>query len=755
MFADVTFPQRRYQVFTYRIPPRLIDHIQVGSRVLVPLGTSSARGLVCEVLEDFPVYSGNKNMTPKTIREISAIVDFASQSELTPSLIKLANQVGEYYLAPPGAALRLILPPLPSNRVAKRIVLTDEGRQALNHVRLSDDQKKILTRLTRTTKGLTLPTLLKSLDGNTSAITGLKRRKFVQEIEWVRDASESIQLAPSDSVVVKKDALRRRIGKRHTPQRELLSDREFDWLSRVDTALFSRAHEEFLVHVSTIASRRILFELIDKTRHYQRRILILCPEIQQISRMVASLRKAGHEHVGVYHGDLSALDRLRTWQGFQQGQFEVMVGTRLALFVPIPSLGLIWLDQEEASSFQEERSPQFHARNVARMRGQLESATLVLHSPHPSLETVCRLGHEKELSLIERKSSLESQQIQLVNQRQFPYGTILSDLMRDGIRATLIDNGQAILFLNRKGYASSLMCRDCGYRPQCSKCGVSLTVHKRPVCMRCSYCGQQHIAPVVCPSCQSVKFETAGYGTEQLEAVVMEEFPDAVIARYDREVVRTASQEKEIVRKYKDKEIDILIGTEFLFHAIDLPQVQFVGIPHADGGLHFPDFRAAERTYHRLMEAIQFMDESSASRAVVQTWLPTHHVLQAIVQQDPTIFYQEELQIRQALNYPPYSRLIQIAISGKHQDAVNGMVQRCRERVLGGEESNVPSECILGPLFSSRRKSPGLTCAVLIVKDFGQIRLHERIQRLQKDLAQTLREQSLRMEIYVDPDDLH
>ncbi|MCA9471776.1 MAG: primosomal protein N' [Nitrospirales bacterium] len=754
MFADIVFPQRRFQVFTYRIPQGLIDRIQVGSRVLVPFGKSSARGLVCDVLEDFPVSPSNKRVTPQTLREISAIVDFPSQPELDPSLLKLANQVGEYYLAPPGAALRLVLPPVPANRIAKRMVLTDAGRHALNHGQLSAEQTKVLTRLMRKPKGLTLPTLLKTVDGKTSAMTGLKRRKFVEEVEWVRDTDERTQPAHSGSILGEPEAFYGREDARDIPERELTTLRksdwyESDWWKRVGDALSSQAFEECLIHMPATTSRRVLFDVIDRTRQGQRTVLVLCPEIQQVLRMVEALKEAGYERVAMYHGDLSVSVRVKTWQAIQCGQFEVVVGTRLAVFVPLASLGVIWVDQEESPSFQEERSPHFHARNVARMRAQQESATLIVQSVHPSLETAWRLGYEPGLN------ALESGRLELVNLRLVPYGTMLSDPMRTGIQETLNQNGQVILFLNRKGYARSLLCRDCGYRPQCTTCGVALVLHQRPVRLRCAYCGQQHVSPVVCPSCQSVKLESLGYGTEQLEAVVQKEYPDAVVARYDREVVKTTSQERELVQKFRGREIDILIGTEFLFHAIDLPRVQFVGIPHADGGLHFPDFRAAERTYHRLQEAVQFLDEGPASRAVVQTWLPAHHVMQAIAQQDPAIFYREELQIREALHYPPYSRLVQVAITGKRPEAVQAMAQHCRERIVRGMESNGLSDDILGPLISTNKNGPGLTRAVLIVKDFGQALLQEKLRALQKDLAPALREQALRMEMKVDPFDLN
>ncbi|WP_447970222.1 replication restart helicase PriA [Nitrospira sp. M1] len=766
MFADIVFPQRRYRVFTYRIPARLTGRVQVGSRVLVPLGRSSTQGLVFKLSDEFLAPSIREGFSHHDLREIIAIVDAPSDSSLSPVLLQLANHVETYYFAPPGAGLRLILPPVASNRVAKRIVLTEAGKEAKDGSRLSPDQSTVLTRLAKTPKGLTLATLLKSIDGNSSAIAGLKRRRLIQEIEWVRDAPEQTAATPivHSTVSHSLSDSRKELVEVSSFLHDTNLEAETPWLTRICKALSAQQYDEILLDASRSIRERYLINVIRETLDRHRTVLVLCPEVQQVSRLVDGLRTVWGARVAEYHGDLSARVRSQTWEDIHSGRFDVVVGTRLAIFLPLQSVGIIWVDQEEDASFQDEHSPYYHARDVARMRAQLESATLVLGSSHPSLETFHQLGQAGEADRFQEQNLRKPVNIEVVNLRDVDYGTILSKKMAGGIQQALEGKGRVVVFLNRKGFSRSLTCKDCGHVPQCTKCGVVLILYQKPARLRCSYCGAVHVPPMVCPKCQSVRIEAAGYGTEQLEAMIQKKFPDACVARFDRETIKTSLQEKTILEDFQNRNISILIGTELLFHVDTFPPVQFVGIPNADAGLHFPDFRSAERTYHRLQDAVGLLDEADASSAIVlQTLLPTHYVIQSVTQQNPSIFYQEELSTRLALNYPPYSLLIHVVVSGARPQAVERIALYCRERLSSTnsashaksrpatQSSTVRSENILGPLLSPHAKSPGLTRYVLIIKETDPICSQELVKRLQKDLAIKLRQERVTLEIKVNP----
>ena len=391
------------------------------------------------------------------------------------------------------------------------------------------------------------------------------------------------------------------------------------------------------------------------------------------------------------------------------------------------------------------------------MRAKLESSLLVLSSAHPSLETVHKFKEHNLNILATPPSAIPVPEVRVVNLQQTPYGTMLSDDMMNGMQKTLAANGSVILFLNRKGFSGALLCKDCGHVPQCSACGVTLTLHKKPARLVCSYCGQTHIPPATCSSCQSTRLEPSGFGTERLEEMVQQQFPLSKVARFDREVVKTAKEETVLLERFKHGNLNILIGTELLFHGPTLPRADFVGIPYADGGLHIPDFRSAERTYRLLEEAISLAasdnQHSLKAEVVLQTYLPVHHVIQAAVQRDARVFYESELDFRQALGYPPFTHLIQMAISGKHHDRVVLAAKRCRDLLVGGvkKAGEIESENILGPISSPRPRSRGISRYVMVIKCRQLDRNRELVQVVREELELVLKRERMTLEIDVDP----
>ncbi|UCE63579.1 MAG: hypothetical protein JSU59_12145, partial [Nitrospirota bacterium] len=302
--------------------------------------------------------------------------------------------------------------------------------------------------------------------------------------------------------------------------------------------------------------------------------------------------------------------------------------------------------------------------------------------------------------------------------------------------------------------------------PQCSACGVTLILHKKPARLVCSYCGQTHIPPVKCSSCQSTRLEPSGFGTERLEEMVQEQFPRSKVARFDREVVKTTKEETVLLERFKHGNVNILIGTELLFHGPTMPRADFVGIPYADGGLHIPDFRSSERSYRLLEQTIGLAASSDqhslTAEVVLQTYLPMHHVIQAAVQRDARIFYEQELGFREALGYPPFTHLIQMAISGKHHDRVELAAKRCRDLLVGGvkkaggapplsHEGQIEGENILGPISSLRPRSPGISRYVMVIKCRQLDRSRQLVQAVREELGLALRRERMTLEVNVDP----
>ena len=782
MFADVALPKRGYQVYTYLVPPDLQDKLRMGTRVLVPLGRTTARGIVIHLTDQLPRKFKDRGLSKEALREIADLLDDPAEFELDPKLVMLARQVADYYLAPPASGLRLIFPPSSPVRLSTRITITDDGRNALESARLTSTDASILTRLAKSNKGLTLATFRKTMKDVGKSLNRLTHKGWIEKSERVRSAPITVserpnilpaRLGPSrlkDPPERSGHEARPRdrvasLKSNHPPSEESVHhfERFTSWKHAFLESLECRQYEEFLVHESSHFRERYLSIAIEETLTAQGSVLILTPEVHQASELVGKLQNQFGNRIGLFHGGLPPSVRSRRWHEIQEGHFDVVVGTRIALFLPLPTLKLVWVDHEEDPSLKEEQSPYYHVREVARMRARLEPATLVMSSAHPSLETVHQFLDRPLSTVSPKPHDRPVPDVEVVNLRQTPYGTLLSENMIQGMHQTLSENGLVILFLNRKGFSRSMMCKDCGYVPKCSACGVTLTMYKKPPRMICPYCGQTHLPQVMCPSCQSIRMEPAGFGTEGLEEAVQQQFPQATVSRFDREIVKTPAQEADVVQRVNQGEIDILIGTELLFHRRLIDRARFVGIPYADGGLHIPDFRSAERIYHLLVQAIEFTSRNpTRSNVILQTYLPSHHVMRAVAQHDPQIFYEQELEIRKVLGYPPFTQIVQIAITGNHADRVVGAAKRFRDLLgtaagreavahLKSSKVSLGEETILGPIPSFRARSRGTTRYVIVIKSAQRNWARELVQAVRQEFEPALRRARLALEVNVDP----
>ena len=763
MFVDVALPKRRYQVFTYLVPVKLQNQLKIGSRVLVPLGRTTAQGLVFRIAPTLSRELTNQGISKDRLRAIHDVIDAPDESDLDPILLDLARQVTDYYLAPIAAGLRLVLPPAAPGRISTQVMITDVGRKALEKPRLAPNYANLLTRLSKSPKGLTLATLRKTFKDSGPSLTRLKQKGWIEERDRVRHGNSSVSGENDKALVQSRESIQKK---------SIESKRKFSHPQNIVTpcthsiiqSLSSQNFNEFLVDDPDFLAHECLWASVIGTSDVHRSVLIITPEVNQVSRLADFLvDRCRDDRITMFHGDLTPRVRTQRWHEIREGRFDIVVGTRLALFVPIPSLGLIWVDHEEDSSLKEEQSPYYHVRDVARMRAKLHPATLVLSSAHPSLETVHHFSDRPPSIVSSKITDRRGPNVQVVNLRETPYGTMLSDDMIRGMQQAFDEKGPVILFLNRKGFSRSVMCKDCGYVPQCSPCGVTLTMYKKPPRMVCSYCGQTHLPPVVCPDCHSIRIEPAGFGTERLEEVVQQQFPSATVARFDTEIMKTSKQEAELLARFQEGAIDIVIGTELLFHRQMIRHAKFVGVPYADSGLHIPDFRSAERTYHLLVQAVQLADGgSTGSDVIVQTFLPSHHVIRAVTQHDPEIFHEQELAVRKALGYPPFTHLIQMAITGKHPDRVAGAAKRCRDWLATeagrqivpqaqSKDTAIGEETILGPIPSFRSRSPGISRNVILIKSAQLDWARQLVRSVRGELELPFKRAGITIEVNVDP----
>jgi primosomal protein N' (replication factor Y) (superfamily II helicase) len=674
--ADVILPRHVHRVFTYRVPPHLRGKVTVGSQVRVPFGGTDLVGLVAGMPDGGETGRAHDAHTFR-LRDIHAVVDDPGAG-IPSELLHIARVVSDYYVSPQGQTLRLILPPQSSP--ATRYSLTESGRRMREDPdtfnTLPANAQRLVVRLSRRSPGLTLATLRKTVEpGIGRSLSMLRRRGLVEAREGASITRHGDRAAPMTAP----SPPSRRTSRPTTAQ-------EGVWWQQILGALEDRRAHRFLLVAPPEERLARMMRAIEAALVQGRQALVLAPDIVTVEVMAASAEAEWGERAGVFHGALAPTARRERWHRIRAGSLPIVVGTRSAVFAPLTNIGLIWIDEEEDAALKEETEPHYHARDVGWMRAEMNQAVMVLGSALPSLETLYRNGSYPESEKRQRHAmppgtlkvaSHGSPAIDTVDLRGLPSGTLLSESMASGIIAAVDAHTPAVLFLNRKGFAPALLCRDCGNAPQCRHCSVSLTFYKREGHLSCHYCGAMLPLPDTCPTCRAPKLEPRGIGTEAVEERVRRLVPHARIGRIDRDTCRTPAHAAALRRRFIDRELDLLIGTQMLLQGPPMSPVGFVGLVQADAGLHLPDFRAGEQTYRTLSQAVALCrDGAHGGRVVLQTFLPTHYVIDAVVTQNFERFYDQELVFRRALAYPPFSHLISLRISGTSADLTQTAAQR-------------------------------------------------------------------------------
>jgi len=434
------------------------------------------------------------------------------------------------------------------------------------------------------------------------------------------------------------------------------------------------------------------------------RAIILVPEIGLAAPTVARFRARFGDRVAVLHSGLSRGERASAWSRVRAGAAPIVVGARSALFAPVGRADLIVVDEEHESAYKQDETPRYLARDVAVYRAALEGGVVVLGSATPSLESRSHADADKyrRLSLPERIAGRPLPEVQIVDlaREGAIVGPGLSDVLVQALGDTLDAGDQALLFLNRRGFASFLQCTDCGWVGPCPNCRISLTYHRGSPRLLCHYCDHREQVPDVCPACAGRRLDTRGIGTQQVEAAVTARFPAARIGRMDLDTTGPKWSHARLYRAMQGREIDILVGTQMIAKGFDLPGVALVGVVSADTALHFPDFRATERTFQLLVQVAGRAGRGDRpGRVVLQTYLPEHFVITAAAAHDYEAFYRREKPDRAALGYPPATRLANVVASGKDaasvEEAIDRVADHLRARPAEGLTLVGPAPCPL------------------------------------------------------------
>jgi primosomal protein N' (replication factor Y) len=679
MIARVALDIAVRKEFDYRVPPELEGQIEVGSRVKVPFATRQVLGSVTAIVTESP---------HTNLRFILKVI--GQHSLVTPRVLSLARWIAEYYCCPLEVALRSVLPDTVRKEQKgwrERLVVRSLP-QPDSPPRLTKRQKEI-RRIVEEWKTMPLQRLLELAETTAATVRRLEDAGLLTIEPEVseRDPYANEIILPTQPLPLNAEqasafaqitqAMEQLAANPGPAKRPPLPT---DYGLRI-THYGSRS--TFLLHgVTGSGKTEVYLQAIAHALKQGKGAIVLVPEIsltpQTVERFKARFSSGPIKTlVAVLHSHLSAGERHDEWHKIRQGRARIVIGARSAIFAPVDPLGLIVVDEEHEHSYKQEEAPRYHARDVAVKRGLDEGAVVVLGSATPSLESFYNTQKGK-YALLELRSRVDDQKLPLVrvvdmrNEARDNKGVpIFSRALREAITQRLERREQVMLFLNRRGYASSMLCPKCGYVAECPNCSLALTYHRRLEKICCHICGHSAAAPTVCPErrCQSPAIRYLGLGTEKVEETLGKLFPKANIARMDSDAMKRKEDFRRILGNFRTGKIDILVGTQMIAKGLHFPNVTLVGIIYADLSLHMPDFRAGERTFQLLTQVAGRAGRGDVEGEVfVQSFTPFHPAIQYARRHDFNGFYEQEIEFRAQLKYPPVTRAAMLTLKGRNEE---------------------------------------------------------------------------------------
>ena len=666
--------------FDYRIPSQLTGAVQIGSRVAVPFGRTTAQGYVVAMAASSP---------HPQLKEIAEVI--GKKPLLNDKILELTRWMGKYYCCPVELCVKCALP-----EVVRKAKISWKERQFVRPGNISAEalaklrkrapkQARVLDILQKS-EGMFVFKLLKLADTDAGTVKKLAEKGYVQVSEQVddRDPFGGEVFLPTTPLTL-------------TPDQQKALDLCKAAIDQVAcSSPLTHSPSPVLIHgVTGSGKTEIYLQAIEHTLHQGRDSIVLVPEISLTPQTVERFRaRFQNQQITVLHSNLSAGERHDQWHKIRDGQSHIVIGARSAVFAPVQALGLIVVDEEHETSYKQDEAPRYNARDVAVMRAKIERAAVVLGSATPSLESFYNAKRERYAlaTLPTRVDNRKMPVMRIVDMRQEAIRQkgqyVLSGKLRNAIQARLDKSEQVILFLNRRGYATHLFCPKCGYIPKCPNCSVSLTYHRRDERLLCHLCGFVGSVPKNCPECRDPAIRYAGMGTEKVESAIQQAFPKARVQRMDSDIMTRKTLYREILGAFRVGKIDILVGTQMIAKGLHFPNVTLVGIIYADMALHLPDFRAGERTFQLLVQVAGRAGRGDVEgEVIVQSFTPFHAAVQYARQHDFIGFYESEIEFREQLKYPPMSRLVCVTArsrsEAKAQFYAGALARELHKRVTG------------------------------------------------------------------------
>jgi len=806
MFVAVAVNIPSCKTFSYAVPPSLRKEITIGKRVLIPFGKRKLTGYVIDVSD---------STSREDIKDICEVVDF--EPLFNEGDLKFYQWVSQYYIYPIGKALAEILPGGIDQKSDRWVSLSQEKPENTD-TPLSVVQQKIIDMLHATPYGISL-TRLKKMTGknnihrdiNILHNTGfiqiedktrkpeviLKKEKiitlniqnaanrkltkkqtllidflmlhtpvpivvlrenFKNVVPMLRNLKEQGIVCITEEEVSRHHNLNPDIGGRNTVI--TLNEDQEDALHEIAKGIESKKFSPYLLHgVTGSGKTEVYLNAVSDTLKMDGGAIILVPEIALTPQLLTRFNaKFNSQETAVLHSGISKSARYDQWRRIQRGDIKVVIGARSAVFAPVRNLKLIIVDEEHDTSYKQDDRMRYNARDLAIMRAKMNSATVIVGSATPAIQTYFNTMKEKYTYLLlpRRVENRPLPEVEIIDMRReeevcgrdlIP---VLSRTLTEAIEDTLQQNHQTLIFLNRRGFHTFLFCFDCGYSFSCLSCSVSMTYHAGEGNLKCHYCDFTTPLPSSCPKCRGKRIRNYGVGTEKLEEEVKKLFPQARIARMDSDTTIQKGASEKILQTFDRREIDILVGTQMITKGHDFPFVTLVGVISADTSLNIPDFRAAERTFQLLTQVSGRGGRGeSPGRVIVQTFNPGHYAIIRAKEHDYIGFYEDEIALRRTLSYPPFSRIINLHLSSLKKERVEEGIQKLKQHISAMMKINTGKGKIeiIGPTESPIGKIKGRYRWQLLLKGKETFA----VNRVAQDILLKASETGLDIKIDVDP----
>ncbi|MDY6853792.1 MAG: primosomal protein N' [Thermodesulfobacteriota bacterium] len=836
IFAEVAPSLPLSKTFYYRVPKRFKGSIEIGKRVLVPLGKRNITGYVLGFPKELgPMKIADDNKGIKDVLDVLDDIPLFGKDELD-----LFHWISKYYFFPIGEVMRAALPKGINIETLQTLTITEKGKDLLSSFSkakrshdtiegISDKTYWILKEIPER-RGITTSRLKKRLSyGNLYTVllrlkaeglieiesktkqkrVGKKIERFIK-YEGNGQSKEDLALAlthlgnkapkqtrilkfisknkevsyqklkeefenPYSSIqkleekgfvslqsqVVYRNPLYFEDFEQDSPPK--LTARQTDVLKRVLEGIKSGRFSPYLLFgVTGSGKTEIYMRAVEEVLHLGKEAIVLVPEISLTSQLCKRFRTRFGNSIALLHSRLSEGERYDEWRRIKKREVQIAIGVRSAIFAPFKNLGIIIVDEEHDASYKQEEKLQYSARDIAIVRGKKASATVVLGSATPSLESYynSQIGKLSLLSLPKRVENRPLPRVEVVDMREEAKegsnnNPIFSSRLKEAIKDTLNMKEQVLLFLNRRGFATFVICERCGLIITCPNCSVSLVHHLKKDTVHCHYCAYSTKRVKLCPNCKKYTVQAFGLGTERIEEETKRLFPNARVARMDKDTITRKDSHYRLLKSVEDGRTDILVGTQMIAKGHDLPNVTLVGVASADTSLGFPDFRASERTFQLLTQVAGRAGRGRRKgRVIIQTYNPEHYSIQHARLHDFTSFYKEEIGFRRALNYPPFCRLINIRIMGssKRDTAkyADDLGKISRDFLLNDGNYHRSIE-ILGPVVSPIERLKGKYRWQILLKGKKSNSLHVFAGQLLKRAAASIKGKGITLTVDADP----